>query len=88
MQVTITVSDRAARNIQLKAEANGKPVEDFVEDFVEESFANGSGEPGKRMNNLLAFAGRFESGKTDTSERMSELLDEAELDPSEGFSIK
>ena len=88
MEVRISVSDRAARNIRIKAEENGKPIEDFVEEFVEESFANGKREHRHRKHNLLAFAGMFDSGRMDTSERMQELLDEADLDPAEGFSIK
>ena len=86
MDITISVSDKAIENIRTKAD--GKPVEEFVEEFVEESFANGNGDSRPRKHNLLKFAGMFHSDKTDTSERMHELLYEADLDPAEGFSIK
>ena len=88
MDITISVSEKAVENIRVKAEENGKAVDDFIEEFVEENFANGKGEKPERKHNLLAFAGMFNSGKTDTSERMHELLDEADLDPAEGFSIR
>lgn len=86
MDITISVSDKAVENIRTKAK--GKAVEEFVEEFVEDSFANGNGDSRPRKHNLLKFAGMFQSNKTDTSERMHELLYEADLDPAEGFSIK
>lgn len=87
MDITISVSEKAVENIRTKA--NGKAVEEFVEEFVEESFAtNGNGDSKPRKHNLLKFAGMFRSDRTDTSERMHELLYEADLDPAEGFSIK
>lgn len=88
MDITISVSDKAVENIRVRAEENGKAVNDFIEEFVEENFANGTDEKPERKHNLLAFAGMFNSGKTDTSERMQELLYEADLDPAEGFSIR
>lgn len=87
MDITISVSDRVVETIQERA--NGKPIEDFVEEFVVESFSegkNGSIEKERRHHNLLAFAGMFNSGVTDTSERMSEIMRETDFDPAEGFS--
>jgi len=88
MNITITVSERTVQAIREKAEENGKEIEAFVEEFVENSFANGNGEKRERNHNLLAFAGMFSSGKTDTSERMQELLNEEDFDPAEGFGIR
>ena len=87
MDITISVSDRVIGNIQERA--NGKPIEDFVEEFVEESFAIGhqfSDEEGERRhNNLMRMAGMFSSGRTDTSARMREILYSEDLDPAQGF---
>ncbi len=88
MSITISVSERAERIIREKAEENGKDVADFVGEFVEENFAGENGGEPKRQHNLLKFAGMFSSGKTDTSERMHEILYGEDLDPAEGFSIK
>jgi hypothetical protein len=86
MDITITISERAEQAIREQADENGKNVENFVEDFVEQTFTNGP--ESERRNNLLAFAGMFSSGRTDTSERMSEILKETDFDPAEGFSIR
>lgn len=88
MDITIKVSEKTEQNIREKAEENGKEIEAFVEEFVENSFAKGNGEKRERKHNLLAFAGMFSSGKTDTSERMPELLHEEDFNPAEGFSIR
>lgn len=88
MNITITISEKTEQNIRKKAIENGKAIETFVEEFVENGFANGKGEKRKRNHNLLAFAGLFNSGKSDTSERMHELLRAEDFDPAEGFSIK
>ena len=88
MDITITVSDKAVANIRVKASETGKDVDDFIEEFVEESFANGNGEHRERKHNMLKFAGMFTSDKTDTSERMHKILYETDFDPAEGFSIK
>lgn len=100
MDITITVSEKAEQKIRRQAAKNGKNVKEFVGEFVEEILeekfpeaiednANGNVE-GKRerKHNLLKFAGMFSSGKTDTSERMDEILRSEDLDPAEGFSIK
>jgi len=88
MDITITISEKAEQIIREKAEENGKDIADFVGEFIEESFTNGTGEKRERKHNLLKFAGMFSSGKTDTSERMHELLYAEDFDPAEGFSIR
>jgi len=88
MDITITISDKAGEVIRERAEENGKDIEEFVEEFVEKSFETTADEnqQKKRKHNLLEFAGKYSSGKTDTSERMKEILYETDFDPVEGFS--
>lgn len=87
MDITITISEKTEQNIREKAQEKGTDIVDFVEDFVEKSFEAGSdSEVPKRKHNLLAFAGMFRSGRTDTSERMHELLYEEDFDPAQGFN--
>jgi hypothetical protein len=87
MDITITISDKASEVIRERAEENGKDIGQFVEEFVEKSFENENGDNGReRKHNLLEFAGMFRSGKTDTSERMKEILYETDFDPAEGFN--
>ncbi len=88
MEITISVSEKTAELIQHKAEKNGKDVDEFIGEFVEDNFSKKNGEKIKRKHNLLKFAGMFSSGKTDTAERMHELLYEEDFDPAEGFSIR
>lgn len=98
MEITISVSERAEQKIRQQAEEHGKDVSEFVGEFVEENFANGKMNGGdkientenkkERKHNLLKFAGMFSSGKTDTAERMHEILYSEDFDPAEGFSIK
>ena len=89
MEITITVSEKVCE----LAKQNGKKVSEFVEEFIDEKFSetntNGNTKKTKeRKHNLLKFAGMFSSGKTDTSERMGELLREENFDPKEGFTVK
>lgn len=86
MDITITISEKIEQNIREKAEENGKNIEEFVEEFVEKSFDEENGDSKERKHNLLEFAGKYSSGKTDTSERMKEILYETNFDPAEGFS--
>ncbi len=88
MNITITISEKTEQIIREKAEQNGKDIAEFVGEFVEENFAVENGGKPERKHNLLKFAGMFSSGKTDTSERMRELLYAEDFDPAEGFSIK
>lgn len=95
MELTITVSEKTEKIIREKAEKNGKGVSDFAGDLLEEKVKEEFPEiiedesaKENKPHPLLKFAGMFSSGKTDTSERMHELLYEEDLDPAEGFSIK
>ena len=96
MDIMITVSEKTAALIQYKAQKNGKKVNEFVGEFVEENFADEKINKGEEMNSsenlperkFMRMQGMFSSGKTDTSERMHELLYEEEFDPAEGFSIR
>lgn len=95
MDITISVSEKAVENIRAMAEENGKAVEDFIEEFVEESFANGQNgnksagdEPEREQRPFMRLQGMFSSDKTDTSERMHEILYSEDLDSAEGFSIR
>lgn len=87
MDITISISEKVEQNIRKKAQETGKPVDAFIEEFVEKNFTSENGEK-ERKHNLLAFAGMFSSEKTDTSERMRELLYEEDFNPAEGFSTK
>ena len=96
MEITISVSDKTAEIIQHEAEERGKDVSKFVEEVLEEKFldnaktesSENNDEKRERKHNLLKFAGMFASGKTDTSERMHEILYSEDFDPAEGFSLK
>lgn len=98
MDITISVSEKTAEIIRHKAEETGKDVSKLVEEVLEEKFfddakegltADGdASEKRERKHNLLKFAGMFSSGKTDTSERMHEILYSEDFDPAEGFNVK
>lgn len=90
MDITITVTETTEEIIKDEAEAIGKDVEDFVRDFVELSFSgkrrNGVDSNGEhRHHNLMRMAGMFNSGVSDTSERMHEILYSEDFDPAQGF---
>ncbi len=96
MDITITVSEKTEQIIRGKAEKNGKGVAEFVGEFVEDNFAdqekNGREQKTSSENQperkFMRMQGMFSSGKTDTSERMRELLYEEDFNPAEGFSIR
>ena len=85
MDITISVSDHVVENIQERAK--GKPIEDFVEEFVEETFAKNTTNEGAERP-FMRMKGMFSSGRTDTSSRIQELLNAQDFDPKEGFSIR
>lgn len=89
MDITITISGKTEEKLSELAKEKGKDVSDIavglLDEKIKEDFSN-SGETDQ--NPFAKISGMFTSGKTDTSERMQELLREANLDPAEGFSIK
>ncbi len=84
MEITISIPER----IYEIAKQSGKDVTEFVEEVLEEKFPETNGEKRERKHNLLKFAGKYSSGKTDTSERMHEILYSEDFNPAEGFSVK
>lgn len=101
--IEINVSEKTMQSLTELAAENGQSVSDFVGEYVEKEFSNGNSSNGtskngqkpiesaaeeNKENPLMKFCGMFSSGKTDTSERMSELLREEDFDPAEGFSIR
>lgn len=90
MDITITISGKTEEKLSELAKKNGKDVADvavgLLDEKIEEDFAEPVNEE-EWVNPFEKITGMFSSGKTDTSERMSELLREANLDPAEGFSI-
>ena len=92
MEITITISKRAAQKIKEQAASNGKDVGKDVGKFVEENFANENGAKHSTENQsprpFMRMQGMFSSGKTDTSERMREILYSEDFDPAEGFSTR
>ncbi len=96
MDITITVSEKTVQAIREKAEKNGKGVAEFADEFVEDNFADQeknereqtTSSENQAERKFMRMQGMFSSGKTDTSERMHELLYEEDFDPAEGFSIR
>lgn len=84
MEITISIPER----IYEIAKQNGKNITDFVEEVLEEKFPETGDEKRERKHNLLKFAGKFSSGKTDTSEKMREILYSEDFNPAEGFNVK
>ena len=89
MDITISVSDRVVENIQERA--NGKAIDDFVEEFVVENFSDGfdaengsSGEYRKRLR-LKDIAGMFSGGDGHSAENASDIM-RREIDSECGFT--
>lgn len=91
MDITITVSGKTERKIRKQAERSGQDVEKIVASLVEEAWDEHFPENGSdpvavdKPHALFRMAGMFSSGRTDTSERMSEILYGDDLDPAQGF---
>ena len=91
-----TVSEKTEQIIREMAKESGKDVSQFVGEFLEENFTNGqkNGSEQSKLQEIkterryMRMKGMFSSGKTDTSERMHEILQSEDFDPSEGFSIR
>jgi hypothetical protein len=87
MSITITVSERTEAKIRRRAERIGVDAEKIVSDLVEEAWDEQFPEKGDNLekkehrNPFEPFIGMFSSGKTDTSERMHEILYSEDLDP-------
>ena len=92
MEITISVSEKIEKIIREKAKANGKGVSDFAGNLLEEKIKEDFPEiieTDKEFDNpFTAFIGMFSSGKTDTSEKMSEILYSEDFSPTEGFNVK
>jgi hypothetical protein len=91
MDITITISGKTEEKLSELAEKNGKDVSEvaigLLEEKIEEDFAEPVNED-EYVNPFASITGMFSSGKTDTSERMHEILYGADLDPAEGFGGK
>jgi hypothetical protein len=91
MSITITISEKTEKKIRKQAERSGQDVETIVSGLVEDVWderfpENGSERNGENGSHaLFRMAGMFSSGKTDTAERMHEILYNADLDPAQGF---
>lgn len=91
MDITISVSEKTEQKIRRRAEKTGQNMDKVVSDLVEEVWDDHFPENGNRpeeeeyKNPFEPFLGMFSSGKTDTSERMHEILYSEDLDPAQGF---
>ncbi len=97
MSITISISDKTEQKIRRQAAISGqdvdkvvgKLVEDVWDDHFPEAEINGNRESNRvddeYENPFAPFIGMFASGKTDTSERMHEILYSEDLDPAQGF---
>lgn len=95
MEITISVSEKTAEIIQHKAEENGKDFAEFAKHLLEEKVSEEFPEilheeksDEEYENPFTPFIGMFSSGKTDTSERMHEILYSEDFDSAEEFSVK
>lgn len=91
MTIKIKVSEKTEQKIRVQAAKTGQEVDEVVGNLVEEvwdeHFPENAPDPenGKYKNPFEPFIGMFSSGKTDTSERMHEILYDEDLDPAQGF---
>ncbi|MBX7061576.1 MAG: hypothetical protein K1X52_07940 [Pyrinomonadaceae bacterium] len=91
MSITITVSKRTEQKIRNQAARSGQDVEKIVSGLVEDVWDERFPEPDadrtgdSRPHGLFQMAGMFSSNRTDTSERMHEILYAEDLDPAQGF---
>ncbi|HEX8265121.1 MAG TPA: hypothetical protein VF596_06815 [Pyrinomonadaceae bacterium] len=92
----VTVSTEHEKQLQQLAAREGKDVGSFAAELLEEKIEeayrqNGNAEKNEEMpkeRRYMRMKGMFSSGRTDTSERLKELLREEDFDPTEGFSIR
>lgn len=89
MDITITITGKTEEKLSELAERNGKDISEVAVGLLEEKIEEDFSDSVRNSKNPFApILGMFSSGKTDTSERMHELLYEADLDPATGFSGK
>ncbi|MCY7376450.1 MAG: hypothetical protein LH472_10820 [Pyrinomonadaceae bacterium] len=86
--MNVNVSEKIESKLKDLAIKNGKPVEDFaanlLEEKVKEDFPEIIEDKTEYENPFAPFIGMFASGKTDTSTRYKEILRE-EIDKRGGF---
>ena len=91
MSITIFISEENEAKIRRLASETGQEVEKVVSDLLNEVIdqrlpsAEENANDKQFKNPFEPFIGMFSSGKTDTSERMSEILYSEELNPAQGF---
>ena len=91
MSITISVSERMEQKIRRRAAKVGRNANELVGRLVEEVWDerfpdNESDGGGKKFENpFTPFIAMGASGKTDTSERMREILNSDNLDSAQGF---
>jgi len=91
MSITITVSKKTEQKIRNQAARSGQDVEKIVSGLVEDVWDERFPEPGaeqtgdSRPHGLFRMSGMFSSNRTDTSERMHEIIYGDDLDPAQGF---
>lgn len=91
----LKLKEIAAQNGQDAADYAGFLLEKVINEKIKENGnfeSAGNNEPASEEedyeNPFKPFIGMFSSGKTDTSERMREILYSEDFDPAEGFSVK
>lgn len=97
MSITISISEKTEERIRRRAARIGQDVDKvvgrLVEEIWDERFPEVEANAGLKSKNneetyvnpFTPFIGMFSSGKTDTSERMHEILYSDDLDPAQGF---
>lgn len=99
--MNVNISEQTENKLKEIARKNGQDAADYagvlLEEFIEEKMKNNGNvessasgdETDKEYESPFApFIGMFSSGKTDTSERMHEILYSEDFDPAEGFNVK
>lgn len=87
MDITITISDKAAKMIGDKADERDMGLAELAGDLLEEKVTEEFSEENvsEGRHNLWKMAGMFSSGVSDTSEKMCEYLYDENFDPAQGF---
>jgi hypothetical protein len=89
MSITITVSEKTEKKIRQHVAETGQDIDEVVGSLVDEvwdeHFPKGGSTREQKPHSLFRLAGKYSSSRTDTSERMSEVLYSEDLDPAQGF---